>query len=101
MDAVVVYRIFGLDLDATFALVRVLVTLVVIFFTIRIPFKRNYHWMFLVVSIVILWHSFFNFYDQLATNAADLPIGKFTAGPCTYQSSRPRAFPVRGLFRKP
>jgi hypothetical protein len=77
LDAVVVDRIFGLDFLAIFALIRVFVTLVIIFFTIRIPFKRNYHWMFLIVSIVIVWHSVIWAYLQVATSSADIPIRNF------------------------
>lgn len=76
-DAVVVFRIFGLTLTGFFAVVRVLVTLVIVFYTLRIPFKKNYHWMFLVVSLVIIWHSFFFFYIQLATSATQIPLSAF------------------------
>jgi hypothetical protein len=76
-DAVVVYRILGLDLTGLFALVRILVTLVIVFFTLRIPFKKNYHWMFFVVSLVVIWHSVFFLYIQLATSASEIPLRGF------------------------
>jgi len=69
-DVVVIYRIFGLDVFAIENLLRVVVTLVIIFFTLRIPFKRRYHWMFLVVEIALLWYTAAAFYNQLAPNAA-------------------------------
>jgi hypothetical protein len=76
-DAVVVYQIFGLNFLAFFALIRVVVTLIIAFFTLRIPFKKNYHWMFLAVSIVIIWHSAIWVYLQTATTAAELPFRVF------------------------
>jgi hypothetical protein len=54
-DAVVIYRILGLDTYAILALIRVVVTLIIIYYTLRIPFKRTYHWMFLAVEIAMLW----------------------------------------------
>ena len=70
LDAVVVYRIFGLSLDAIFALVREFVTSVIIILTLRIPFKRNYHWAFLVVNIAFLWGTGFAFMAQANSDAA-------------------------------
>jgi hypothetical protein len=68
-DAVAVYRISGLSLDAIFALFRIVVTSVIIVLTIRIPFKRKYHWMFLVVSFAFLWFSVFSFAAQTSATA--------------------------------
>ena len=70
VDALVVYRIFGLSLDAIFALARELVTGVIIILTIRIPFKRKVHWAFLAVNIVFLLGTGFAFLAQASTDAA-------------------------------
>jgi hypothetical protein len=70
LDAVVIYRIFGLDVYALEDLVRVAVTLVIIFFTLRIPLKRKYHWMFLVLEIALLWYSAMQGYGANALDAA-------------------------------
>ena len=67
LEAVVVYRIFGLSLDAIFALVRLVITPVIIILTLRIPFKRKYHWMFLVVQISFIWLVGWAFLAQLTT----------------------------------
>ncbi|MDA4127825.1 MAG: DUF835 domain-containing protein, partial [Thaumarchaeota archaeon] len=69
-DAVVVYRIFGLSVSAIFSLARLVVTPVIIFFTLRIPFKRNYHWMFLIWTICTLWLTAFLSLAQLSTDVA-------------------------------
>jgi hypothetical protein len=70
VDAVVVYRIFGLSLDALFALFRVLVTSVIVILTLRIPFKRRYHWAFLAVNIAFLGAAGFAFLAQSNSDAA-------------------------------
>jgi Protein of unknown function (DUF835) len=70
LEAVVVYRIFGLSLDALFALVRVVITPVIIILTLRIPFKRKHHWAFLVTNIVFIWGVGFALLAQVSTNAA-------------------------------
>jgi hypothetical protein len=57
LDAVSIYYIFGLDIQAIFSLVRFVVTAVIVVLTIRIPYKTRYHWMFLVVEIALLWYS--------------------------------------------
>ena len=69
-DAVVVYSIYGLNPTEIFTLVRVTVTLVVIFFTIRTSFKRTYHLMFLILSVAILYYSSTELYAATATDAA-------------------------------
>jgi len=69
-DAVVVYRIFGLSLDALFALFRVIVTAAIIILTLRIPFKRKYHWAFLAWNFAFLWGTSFAFLAQASTDAA-------------------------------
>jgi hypothetical protein len=70
LDAVVVYRIFGLSLDALFALFRVFVTGAIVILTLRIPFKRKYHWAFLAWNIAYLWGTGFAFLAQASTTAA-------------------------------
>jgi hypothetical protein len=70
LAAVVVYGIFGLDIAAIFDLVRLVVTLLIIVLTLRIPFKRKYHWMFLILSLAILYYSSIEFYAATATDAA-------------------------------
>ena len=69
-DAVVVYRIFGLSLDAIFALFRIPVTVAIIILTLRIQFKRKYHWAFLAWNFSFLWAVSFAFLAQASTNAA-------------------------------
>jgi hypothetical protein len=51
---VVVYGLFGVSFGAITALLRVFVTAAIIIVTIRIPFKRTYHWMFLILSVVTI-----------------------------------------------
>jgi hypothetical protein len=69
-EAVAVYRVFGLSLDALFALFRVVVTAAIVIFTLRIPFKRNYHWAFLAWNFSFLWGTGFAFLAQSSTTAA-------------------------------
>ena len=70
LDAVVVYRIFGLSLDALFAFVRVLATCAVIYLIVRVPFKRKYHWAFLALNVSYLWGTFWAGVAQLTTYSA-------------------------------
>jgi len=69
-EAVVVYRIFGLNTSTIFALVRLVVTPFIVYLTLRIPFKRTYHWMFLIVSVVFLLYSGVSAYANSAPDAA-------------------------------
>jgi hypothetical protein len=69
-DAVVVYRIFGISLDALFALIRDVATAAVIFLIVRTPFKRKYHWAFLALFVAILFGGFGALAAQLTTYSA-------------------------------
>ena len=68
---VVTYPLFGLTITGIFTLIRIVVTLVVIFFTIRIPFKRRYHWTFLILSLGFFYYSAAQLY---ATTVPDATI---------------------------
>jgi len=70
LDAVVIYRIFGLSIGAVIALVRTVVTAVIVVLTLRIPYKRKYVWMFLVVEVAMLWYSVASFNEAIAPTAA-------------------------------
>jgi hypothetical protein len=70
MDTVAIYYIFGLTTNAIIALVRFVVTAVIIVLTLRIPYKRKYVWMFLIVEIAMLWFSGWLVYIQNAPTAA-------------------------------
>jgi len=70
LDAVVVYNIFGLNFEAVSALVRVVVTPIIIYLTIRIPFKRTYHWMFMILSLVFLLMASAVVWYELSPDAA-------------------------------
>ena len=75
-EAVAVYRLFGLNIAAIFALARILVTIPIILLTLRIPFKRNYHWIFLGINIDFLFFAACSLYSQVATEAATAKIGE-------------------------
>jgi hypothetical protein len=68
LDVAIVYY-FGLDLNAIFSVIRLVVVIVILFLTFRIPFKRTYHWMFLVLTLAVLYYSSIGLAFQLATNA--------------------------------
>jgi hypothetical protein len=69
-DAVAVYNIFGLNYGGAAALLRVVVTAFIIILTIRIPFKRTYHWMFLALSVVTFLFVVGALYYSLSADAA-------------------------------
>ncbi len=52
--AVFALNLFGYNFEMVLALARVLVITGIIVLTLRIPFKRKYHWMFLVMNVVLL-----------------------------------------------
>jgi hypothetical protein len=65
-----VYSFFGLNFSAFTGLIRILLTAVIIIFTIRIPFKRTYHWMFLIVGVVTILFVLVLFYYSISPDAA-------------------------------
>ena len=70
-----VYNYFGLNLMEVFLLARILITVPIIFLTLRIPFKRTYHWMFLATSLAWLYYSSVLLYAQTVPDVADyVPI---------------------------
>jgi len=66
----VVYSFFGLNFVGFTGLLRILLTAAIIILTIRIPFKRTYHWMFLVLDAVTLLFVLQLFYFSLSPDAA-------------------------------
>lgn len=51
-------------------LVRIIVTALIIIITVRIPFKRTYHWMFLALSVVTLLFTLGSYYFELSPDPA-------------------------------
>jgi hypothetical protein len=49
-DAVVVHGLFGVNIETLFSIFRFAVTLLILYFTIRIPFKRSFHWAFMAFN---------------------------------------------------
>jgi len=85
VDVVVVYGLFGLTYDAIFALVRIPVTLFIIYLVVRTPFKRPYHWAFLAMNVSFLWLTSWAFLAQSTPNDASkallyYDIGNFSPG---------------------
>lgn len=68
-DAVAVYTVFGLSYGAIAALVRMIVAPIVIVLTLRIPFKRTYHWMFVILSAVMFFGGLSAFVFSTSPNA--------------------------------
>ena len=61
---------FGLSLNAILSFFRTSVAAVMLFYAIRIPFKRKVHWAFLVFSIVGLCNFSIASYSNLAPDVA-------------------------------
>jgi hypothetical protein len=70
LDVVATYNLFGVSLNAIFSFFRTAVASVMLIYTIRIPFKRKVHWMFLVFVVVGLGNFSISSYANLSPDTA-------------------------------